>query len=118
MLFELTGLPETNVLLKEGRQNMFRPIFQMQCGAGTVSVLDPVDDLVFTHGAKFAGLYAFGKEGAQPSWWRKAWTIRWLQAEHDFYAGTRGLRMTDALVRKRVGKPRSDVVWPRTGLAV
>ena len=58
-------------------------LFTVSPGPGTTYVLDPVDDLTFTHEAAFA-------KGANGKW-RKAYVFRWLQAEKDFYADTGGM---------------------------
>ena len=58
-------------------------LFTVSLGAGTAYVLDPVDDVTFTHKAAFAK----GTNGK----WRKAYVFRWLQAEKNFYADTGGM---------------------------
>ena len=58
-------------------------LFTVSLGAGTAHVLDPVDDVTFTHKAAFAK----GTNGK----WRKAYVFRWLQAEKNFYADTGGM---------------------------
>ena len=79
-------------------------------GVSVPSSVDPVDDLILMHGAVFE-IFASGDASA----WRKAWTMRWLQVEEDFYADgdLRGLRLNAARVRKLAKLTRSDVAWPR-----
>ena len=50
----------------------------MVLGEGTLSVLDPVDDLVYKHGAQFVGEHSLTAVDGDPRWWRKGWTMRWL----------------------------------------
>lgn len=107
MTFTLSFPPRDDVLAKR-KEYIVRPAFQMRCGTGTLSVLDPVDDLILTHGASFEITNIDGS----PAWWRVGWTYRWLQAEEDFYDDTCGLRLSATRVAKLVGKPRSDEVFP------
>ena len=65
------------------KAKMVNALFTVSLGPGTAYVLDPVDDLTFTHEAAFA-------KGANGKW-RKAYVFRWLHAEKDFYADTRGM---------------------------
>ena len=58
------------------RDVVARPSFSMECGDGTVSVLDPIDDLVYLHGAKFVGKFAVKAVDGDPSWYRLAWCAR------------------------------------------
>ena len=66
-------------------------LFTVSLGPGTTYVLDPVDDLTFTHEAAFA-------KGANGKW-RKAHVFRWLQAEKDFYADTGGMVVHGCLIQ-------------------
>ena len=65
------------------KAKMVNALFTVSLGAGTAHVLDPVDDVTFTHKAAFAK----GTNGK----WRKAYVFRWLQAEKNFYADTGGM---------------------------
>ena len=62
------------------------PSFQFTCGSGTVSVLDPIDDLLVTHQAQFVGKFPNGG-------YRVGFAIRWLGSERDFYTKTCGMRL-------------------------
>jgi len=87
----------------------------MRAGPGTISILDPVDDLTFTHEAtKFE---IVGVDGEPASWWRVAGTWRWLQAAEDFYSDTGGLRLTKSKAEKIGGQPRADEVFSRPSLS-
>ena len=65
------------------KAKMVNALFTVSLGAGTAYVIDPVDDVKFTHEAAFA-------KGANAKW-RKAYVFRWLQAKKDFYADTGGM---------------------------
>ena len=74
----------------------------LQMEHGTVSVLDPVDDLLVTHGAYFEGEFDILRVDGDPAWLRIGWAFRWLQSAHDFYvcpSKRAGLRQTDAMLR-------------------
>ena len=82
---------------------IIHPSFQMQLGHGTLSILDPIDDLFFTHGAQFDGDYRVTTIDGDPTWWRLGWVFRWLGAEKDFYADPAkqaGMRLTRVLLAK------------------
>ena len=87
----------------------------MRAGPGTISILDPVDDLTFTHEA--AKFDIVGVDGKPASWWRVAATWRWLQAAEDFYSDTGGLRLTKSKAEKIGGQPRADEVFSRPSLS-
>ena len=77
------------------------PRFQMQMEHGTISVLDPVDDLLVTHGAYFEGEFDILRVDGDPAWLRIGWAFRWLQSAHDFYAcpsNRAGMRHTVAML--------------------
>ena len=71
-----------------------RARWSMVLGEGTLSVLDPVDDLVYKHGAQFVGEHSLTAVDGDLRWWRKGWTMRWLQAPNDFYAATGTMRLS------------------------
>ena len=50
-----------------------------------------------------------------PRWWRKGWTMRWLQAPNDFYAATGTMRLSahKAEHMKLHKHPRWIEVWGR-----
>ena len=112
MVFTL-AFAHADDILENREEYVVHPRYQMELCGGTLSILDPVDDLVFTHGAKFSGNFRISAVDGDRSWWRKGWTFRWLQAPEDFYEDTRGLRLSAARVTKHGDHPRSDVVWPR-----
>ena len=112
MTFTL-AMPPRGDVLADRKEYVVKPSFQMCCGAFTLSVLDPVDDEILTHGARYDGEFEVARIDGSPAWWRLGWTYRWLQAEEDFYDDTGGLRLSAARVAKLEGKPRSDKVFPR-----
>ena len=65
-----------------------------------VSVLDPIDDLTWTHGAVFV------KDELGNV--RRGWAMRWLQSQQPFFADTGGLRLNEHYVNKLSGLPKSD----------
>ena len=70
------------------------PKMQVKLGAWTISILDPIDDLVFLHGAAFE--INANEPNSRPDALRQAWTMRWLQSAKDFYAAPEkkaGLRL-------------------------
>ena len=92
------------------------PIFQFECGEGTVSVLDPVDDLFMTHGVDFelVELEPKKKEKPQddPSGYRIGWTIRWLASAKDFYTATCGMRLDEGSLKACENKKRASELFP------
>eukprot|EP00964_Phaeocystis_antarctica_P021826 scaffold12118_cov75-Phaeocystis_antarctica.AAC.2 len=90
-----------------------RARWSMVLGEGTLSILDPVDDLVFKHGASFAGEFSLTAVDGDPQWWRKGWTMRWLQAPNDFYAATGTMRLNAHKAAHMASKkhPRWMEVW-------
>lgn len=92
-----------------------RARWSMVLGEGTLSVLDPVDDLVYKHGAQFVGEHSLTAVDGDPRWWRKGWTMRWLQAPNDFYAATGTMRLSahKAEHMKLHKHPRWMEVWGR-----
>ena len=80
---------------------MLKPKFTFTLDNGTISVLDPIDDLTFTHKAFFAK----GTDGKL----RRAWVFRWLQAPERFYADTGGTVLSAQHEKQLQGKPRADV---------
>ena len=92
-----------------------RARWSMVLGEGTLSVLDPVDDLVYKHGAQFVGEHSLTAVDGDPRWWRKGWTMRWLQAPNDFYAATGTMRLSahKAEHMKLHKHPRWIEVWGR-----
>ena len=106
MTFTLSFPPRDSVL-KDPTCYVVKPAYQMRCGAGTLSVLDAVDDLILTHGADFELL-----DGDETSW-RVGWTWRWLQADEEFYDDTGGLRLSAERLEKLKDMPRADVLFPR-----
>ena len=88
------------------------PIFQFRCGRGTISVLDPVDDLLMTHEA------CFDKDAANADGYRLGFTIRWLGSSKDFYTDTCGMRLDDQALatvhrnKKWSAERRADAVFP------
>ena len=77
-------------------------LMTFRLGMGTVYVLDPLDDLTFTHGCEF--VTGPGGAGGQ---WRKAFVFfRWLQVARQFKVSTRGMVVPAATD----DKPRADVL--------
>jgi hypothetical protein len=65
-------------------------------GEGTVYILDPVDDLTFTHECEFVN---------SSGQWRKAYVFRWLQVARHFKVSTRGM-----VTNQLDGKPVADAL--------
>ena len=79
--------------------------FQMECSHGTLSILDPIDDILMTHGARFTGSYEITNVDGDPAWLRLAWCFRWLQSECDFYTAPKfkaGLRLSRTQLAARL----------------
>ena len=97
-------------------REMYRihPLFQFPCGDGTVSVLDPVDDLLLTHEVFFK----FDDKEEPRNVYRFGLAFRWLQSARDFYVDTCGMRLDkkalakEARDAKRGPAARSDELFP------
>jgi hypothetical protein len=77
------------------------PKHQFTCGKLTISVLDPIDDIVMTHGANFV----YNTREDKNDWLRIGYCFRWLQSFRDFYEDSCTLRLDSAsLLRKRCNK--------------
>ena len=83
------------------------PRHHFTCGKFTISVLDPIDDIMMTHGAKFE----HNTKVHMNCWYRVGYCFRWLQSYKDFYEDTCTLRLDSSAVdRKRCGKiPNRDI---------
>lgn len=68
------------------------PLFQFECANGTVSVLDPIDDVLMTHSVKFEDSF-LNDEIKKKNGYRIGWCFRWLQISKDFYTDTCGMRL-------------------------
>ena len=95
----------------EKRQNYtVVPSFQFECGHGTVSVLDPVDDLFMTHEVCF-----HFKPGESKNKYRFGYCFRWLQSEKDFYVKSCGMRLDEqalSVVSKKRNFTRASDEFP------
>ena len=75
--------------------------FLINCGNYTITVLDPLDDLLMQHGVKFhqGTIEVAGKDGKDDDdtdcRYRIAFVMRWLRNEEEFYTDTSTLRLTD-----------------------
>jgi len=98
------GFATASDLLTKNRDDakVIRPKFTFTLDNGTISVLDPIDDLTFTHEAFFAK----GTDGKL----RRAWVFRWLQAAERFYADTGGTVLSAQHEAQLKGKQRADAV--------
>lgn len=77
------------------------PKHQFTCENMTISVLDPVDDIIMIHGASFS----YNTRECQTCWYRIGYCFRWLQSYKDFYVDTCTMRLDSLSVhRKRCGK--------------
>ena len=83
------------------------PKHHFSCGHLTISVLDPIDDIMMTHGASFV----YNTKENKNQWYRVGYCFRWLQSFRDFYEDTCTLRLDSSGVhRKRCGKkPDRDI---------
>ncbi len=83
------------------------PRHHFTCGKLTISVLDPIDDVMMTHGASFV----YSTRANKNQWYRVGYCFRWLQSFRDFYEETCTLRLDSSGVhRKRCGKkPDRDI---------
>jgi len=109
MTFTLAFPPHSNVLVDRDLYDV-SPAYQMTMGLYTVSILDPVDDLILTHSADFELSHVDGTPAAV----RVGWTFRWLQGEEDFYDDTAGLVLSAERESKLKDKPTSDDVFPQS----
>lgn len=78
--------PSRHNITSERAQYISYPENQFECDNGTVSILDPVDDLLMTHEATFTRKKGNG--------YRIGWCFRWLQGQGDFYTKTCGMRLS------------------------
>jgi len=99
--------PHKNKMESSSKEYHATPIHQFSCGNGTVSILDPIDDLLMTHSAKFEK----GLRRSDPTGYRICWSMRWLSGVRDFYTDTCGMRLDSECLRvlkKRKTWERSD----------
>ena len=99
---------DRNDILGNRKEYKVMPTFQFQCGEGTVSVLDPIDDLLMTHGAAFEQCTLESNH----SGYRLGFTIRWLQSAKDFYVDTCGMRVDNQALAKVNNNRRSNLLFP------
>ena len=71
----------------------------------TISVLDPIDDLMMTHGLTFS----YEKVDDLNLWYRIGYCFRWLTSFEDFYVDSCTMRL-DA---KSVSKEQSNMMADR-----
>ena len=82
--------------------------FSISCGNGTITVLDPLDDVLMQHGVSFddGHIEVKGKkskdthDGEETDLrYRVAFVMRWLRNEEEFYTDTSTVRLTDDMKR-------------------
>ena len=78
--------PSRHNITSERVQYVSYPENQFECDNGTVSILDPVDDLLMTHEATFTRKKGNG--------YQIGWCFQWLQGQGDFYTKTYGMRLS------------------------
>ncbi len=88
MLFKFKYPQSTNLI---GKHNTYEtsPKHQFTCGNMTISVLDPIDDLMMTHGLTFS----YKKVDDLNTWYRIGYCFRWLTSFKDFYVDSCTLRL-------------------------
>jgi hypothetical protein len=78
------------------------------CGNLTVSVLDPIDDIMMTHGASFV----YNTREQKNCWYRVGYCFRWLQSFRDFYEDSCTLRLdSSGIHKKRCGKKSDSDIY-------
>ncbi len=96
MLFKFKYPRPTNLTGKRGTYET-NPNHQFTCGNMTISVLDPIDDLMMTHGVTFL----YKKADDVNSWYRIGYCFRWLSSFKDFYVDSCTMRLDAKLVSKK-----------------
>ncbi len=96
MLFKFKYPRPTNLT---GKRETYEtnPKHQFTCGNMTISVLDPIDDLMMTHGVTFL----YKKADDVNSWYRIGYCFRWLSSFKDFYVDSCTMRLDAKLVSKK-----------------
>jgi hypothetical protein len=84
------------------------PKHQFTCGNLTISVLDPIDDIMMTHGASFV----YNRIEKKDHWLRVGYCFRWLQSYRDFYEDSCTLRLdSSGILRKRCEKKSNRDIY-------
>ena len=96
MLFKFKYPQSTNLT---GKRVTYKtnPKHQFTCGNMTISVLDPIDDLIMTHGLTFS----YRNEDDTNTWYRIGYCFRWLTSFKDFYVDTCTMRLDSTFVSKK-----------------
>ncbi len=96
MLFKFKYPQSTNLT---GKRVTYKtnPKHQFTCGNMTISVLDPIDDLIMTHGLTFS----YRNEDDTNTWYRIGYCFRWLTSFKDFYVDTCTMRLDSNFVSKK-----------------
>ena len=96
MMFNFKYPQSRNLTGKRGTYET-NPKHQFTCGNMTISVLDPIDDLMMTHGMKFS----YKTVDDMNSWYRIGYCFRWLTSFKDFYVDSCTMRLDSKLVSKK-----------------
>jgi hypothetical protein len=65
--------------------------YQMKCGDGWITVLDPINDLVMRHGLQWVIECEVGEYPAMNESYHFAWVIRWIKETSDFFIDACGV---------------------------
>ena len=101
--------PKRDDLLEDRKLYKCNPSFQFECGKGTVSILDPIDDYLMTHEARFDA------EVIDKNGYRLGYCLRWLSSAKDFYVETCGMRLDSKalqVLKDRERWLRADELFP------
>ena len=86
------------------------PRFQFCCENMTISVLDPIDDILMVHGASFS----YNSKERPNSWYQVGYCFRWLQSYRDFYVENCTMRLdSSATNRKRCAKETNRNIYTK-----
>ena len=86
--------------------------YQMKCGDGWITVLDPIDDLLMRHRLQWVVKCEVGEYPAMNQSYRFAWVIRWLGETADFFVNTCGMRLSAAMEEHYKNVDKVDDKYP------
>ena len=99
--------PSKHNITQNTKKYIIVSIHQFHCFSGTVTILDPLDDLFMTHGENF-------ENNIDTSGFRLCWSMRWLTEIRDFYIDTCGMRLDKkplSTVENRKSWQRADNMY-------
>ena len=100
--FALHFPPADDVMESTRSETGYKVRFCFNLGKYSICVLDPIDDVRYTHGLTYPDKHT------EPEWCRVAFVFRWLQSEQTFYTRREGvdrygMRQNARQVRKQLG---------------